>query len=114
MHDSTENNDSIENNGSIGNKTNTKSSTGRRQAGRHRAGPNLYRQVAESGRGSWVLRYELRGKKRWMGLGPISVFSLREGLARARAAQQLIFSGIDPIDQRRQTRATEARKAILT
>jgi integrase len=83
-------------------------------AGRTRAGPNLYRQVAESGAGSWVLRYELRGRKRWMGLGPISVFSLKEAMARARAAQQLIFSGVDPIDARRQGRASEARKAILT
>jgi integrase len=83
-------------------------------AGRYRAGPNLYKQIAASGAGSWVLRYEMRGKKRWMGLGPIGIFSLKEAMARARVAQQLIFSGIDPIDQRRQTRASEARKAILT
>jgi integrase len=95
----------IGNDGGIGSKTNS-------TAGRYRAGPNLYRQIAASGSGSWVLRYELRGKKRWMGLGPIAVFSLKE--AMARDAQQLIYSGVDPIDQRRQTRATEARKAILT
>jgi integrase len=87
---------------------------GKRTAGRYRAGPNLYKQIAASGAGSWVLRYELRGKKRWMGLGPLAVFSLKEAMARAREAQQQIYSGIDPIDQRRQTRATEARKAILT
>jgi integrase len=83
-------------------------------AGRYRAGPNLYRQIAASGSGSWVLRYELRGKKRWMGLGPLAVFSLREAMQRAREAQQQIYSGIDPIDARRNQRASEARKSLLT
>jgi integrase len=96
--------------GSIGNNGKTNTST----AGRYRAGPNLYKQVAASGAGSWVLRYELAGRKRWMGLGPLSVFSLKEAMARAREAQQQIYSGVDPIDARRQTRAGEARKAILT
>jgi len=97
---------------SIGNSRSTTAATA--TAGRYRAGPNLYRQIAASGAGSWVLRYEMRGKKRWMGLGPLAVFSLREALARAREAQQQIYSGIDPIDARRNQRATEARKAILT
>jgi hypothetical protein len=71
--------------------------TSSKSAGRYRAGPNLYRQIAASGAGSWVLRYELRGAKRWMGLGPIKIFSLKEAMARAREAQQLIYSGVDPI-----------------
>jgi hypothetical protein len=83
-------------------------------AGRYRVGANLYKQIAASGAGSWVLRYELRGRKRWMGLGPIAVFSQKEAMARARAAQQLIYAGTDPIDTRRQERAEEARKAILS
>jgi integrase len=106
--------------GNIGNNTRTnaaatvRSAMAATTAGRYRAGPNLYKQIAASGAGSWVLRYEMRGKKRWMGLGPLAVFSLKEAMARAREAQQQIYSGIDPIDQRRQTRASEARKAILT
>jgi integrase len=96
--------------GNIGNNVKTTTST----AGRYRAGPNLYRQIAASGSGSWVLRYAMAGRKRWMGLGPLSVFSLKEAMARARDAQQLIYSGVDPIDQRRQTRASALRKAILT
>src|SRR5450631_1190184 len=83
-------------------------------AGRYRVAANLYKQIAASGAGSWVLRYEMAGRKRWMGLGPIAVFSLKEALARARGAQQLIYSGVDPIDARKNQRATEARKAILT
>src|SRR5450755_1389176 len=98
---------------SIGNSRST-TAAATATAGRYRAGPNLYRQIAASGAGSWVLRYEMRGKKRWMGLGPLAVFSLREAMQRARGAQQLIYSGVDPIDQRRQTRATEARKSLLS
>src|SRR5450631_4453616 len=98
---------------SIGNSRST-TAAATATAGRYRAGPNLYKQIAASGSGSWVLRYEMRGKKRWMGLGPLAVFSLKEAMARAREAQQQIYSGIDPIDQRRQTRATEARKSLLT
>ena len=83
-------------------------------AGRYRVSANLYKQIAASGAGSWVLRYEFRSRKRWMGLGPITVFSQKDAMARAREAQQLIYAGTDPIDARRQTRAEEARKAILT
>jgi integrase len=107
---------SIGNNGkavSIGNSRSTTAAT-TAAAGRYRAGPNLYKQIAASGAGSWVLRYEMRGKKRWMGLGPLAVFSLREAMQRAREAQQQIYSGIDPIDARRNQRATEARKSLLT
>jgi integrase len=49
-----------------------------------------------------------------MGLGPLKVFGQKEATARAREAQQQIYSGVDPIDARRNQRATEARKAILT
>jgi integrase len=109
--------------GNIGNNTRTNATrtaptttarSAATTAGRYRAGPNLYKQIAASGSGSWVLRYELAGRKRWMGLGPLAVFSLREAMQRAREAQQQIYSGIDPIDARRNQRATEARKSLLT
>jgi integrase len=83
-------------------------------AGRTRVGANLYRQVTAAGTAAWVLRYQIRGKKRWMGLGPTAVYSQKEATARARAAQQQIYDGVDPLDARRQTRASEARKALLT
>jgi integrase len=83
-------------------------------AGRVQVAPNLYRQTAQTGTVSWVLRFQLRGRKRWMGLGPVTTLSLREVTARAGAAQKLILDGIDPIDQRRQALAIEVRKAALT
>jgi integrase len=97
-----------------GNAMQTKSKNDGAVAGRYRAGPGLYKQIAASGSGSWVLRYEMAGRKRWMGLGPLAIFSTKEAMARAREAQQLIYSGVDPIDARRNQRAVEVRKAILS
>jgi integrase len=84
------------------------------KAGRFHVGSGLYRQVAETGSGSWLLRYERAGRERWMGMGSLKAFSLREAQHRARKAQQQVFDGVDPIDARREQRALEARKAVLS
>jgi integrase len=58
-------------------------------------------QVTASGAKSWVLRYQLRGDERWLGLGSAADFSLKEARERARAARQLLADGIDPLEQKR-------------
>jgi len=40
----------------------------RREPGRYSDGDGLNLQVTRSGVRSWLFRYELRGKERWMGL----------------------------------------------
>lgn len=79
--------------------------------------PGLYRdrdttglslQVAGPKNKSWVLRFELNGKARTMGLGSYNVFTLTEARKRAREARGLLADGIDPIDQRRAQRAKQA------
>jgi integrase len=71
-------------------------------------------KVAEGGGKSWVLRYEIRGKERFMGLGSLSDFTLKEARERARAARQLLADGIDPLADREAKQAAaklaEARK----
>jgi integrase len=67
-------------------------------------------QVTESGAKSWVLRYQLRGDKRWLGLGSAADFSLKEARERARAARQLLADGIDPLE-RKQAAASAAKLA---
>src|SRR5882757_4205599 len=89
-------------------------SSKRAPAGRVRVAPNVYRQVTPAGVASWVLRFQLRGVKRWMGLGPVGTYSQKEALQRARAAHQQIFDGVDPISARQEQRASALRKAILT
>jgi hypothetical protein len=85
------------------------------ESGRYRAGECLYLQVtpAKSGGGvnkSWLLRYQINGKARQMGLGSLSLFSLAEARARAKKFRQGIADGIDPIETKRAERA--ARKAV--
>lgn len=47
---------------------------------------------------SWILRYEVGGHERWLGLGPVATVSLREAREKARAARKQILAGDDPID----------------
>ncbi len=72
-------------------------------------GAGLYLQITETktktGTGlgkSWLLRYSLNGKARYMGLGSLQTFSLAEARERARLFRQKLADGVDPIDERRQ------------
>jgi hypothetical protein len=68
--------------------------------GRYRDGlvPGLLLQVSASGARSWLLRYELHGVERMMGLGGANIFTLKEARERARAARQLLADAIDPVE----------------
>jgi integrase len=71
----------------------------------------LYLQVGRSGTKSWLLRYELGGRERFMGLGALSDFTLKEARERARAKRQLLTDGIDPIEQKRAERRAREQQA---
>jgi integrase len=71
----------------------------------------LYLQVLSPSNRSWLLRYEFRGKKRWMGLGSLATFSLEEARARARKARQLLADGIDPLEVRKAERNRQILEA---
>ena len=68
-------------------------------------------QVGPTGTKSWLLRYRLHGRERWMGLGSVNDFSLDEARERARRARQLIKDGVDPLDARAADRAAQALAA---
>ena len=69
--------------------------------------PGLYLQVTEGGR-SWVYRYRLNRRERYMGLGPANVVTLAEARMKATAARKLQIEGIDPLEDR-QRRRNETR-----
>src|SRR5262245_59950020 len=73
-------------------------------------------QVSESGAKSWLLRYQLNGKKRWMGLGSAADWSLKEARERARLARQKLSDGLDPLELKRAERSKQALAAarVLT
>jgi integrase len=71
--------------------------------GLHHDGRGLYLQVKNGGR-SWVFRYMLNGKARYMGLGPYPGVSLAGARREADVCRKLIRDSIDPIEARQQQR----------
>jgi integrase len=69
-------------------------------------GGGLYLQVTDGGR-SWIFRYQIAGRRRDMGLGPVDLVTLAEAREKALAARRLILNGADPIEARRATIAAE-------
>ncbi len=68
-------------------------------------GRGLYLHVTRSGTRSWIYRYQLDGKRRDMGLGPVEpaneLAHARDRLEKLRA---LTREGIDPIDAKRKAK----------
>ncbi len=70
------------------------------EPGRHSDGHGLMLLVKPSGARTWVLRYQMRGRRRDMGLGPRPEFSLAMARERASEARRAIALGKDPLDVR--------------
>jgi integrase len=71
----------------------------------------LYLVVASRTNAHWELRYQIRGRTRWMGLGSARTFSLKEARERARRERQRLADKVDPLAARRAERATQAAQA---
>jgi integrase len=86
-----------------------------KQPGMYADGGGLYLRVTREGTRNWVLRYMLDRKQHWMGLGPLSLYSLQEARGQVLDARRKRHEGIDPIEARRAERARlrlDAAKAI--
>jgi integrase len=75
----------------------------RDKPGMHADGGGLYLQVKNGG-ASWILRYQLHGRTRYMGLGPLALFGLKDARAKALDAKRLRYEGMDPLEAKRQAR----------
>ncbi len=71
--------------------------------GLHPDGRGLHLQVKNGGR-SWIFRYMLDGKARFMGFGPYPDVSLADARREAEGCRRLLREGVDPIEARRQRR----------
>ena len=69
-------------------------------AGRHGDGDGLHLVVTAPGRKKWVLRYQLSGVRRDMGLGSYPSVGLSDARIAVADARKLIARGIDPLDAR--------------
>jgi integrase len=83
-------------------------------------GDGLLLQVTAKGAKSWIMRYQLNGRSREMGLGPVATNAHEEEagaipLSRARDlardARALLRAGRDPIEEREHRKAEAAREA---
>lgn len=69
--------------------------------GRYLDEHGLILQVFSPNSASWFLRYQRKGRERWLGLGPLHAFGLLEARERARRARALLADGIDPLEKKR-------------
>ena len=76
--------------------------------------PTPGEKMPRQSRASWILRYELSGRERWMGLGALTDFELDEARELARKARQLKSQGIDPLDARNAERLKQKAEAATT
>lgn len=67
-------------------------------------GAGLYLQVTGRGAKSWIYRYKLHGRARYMGLGSYPAVSLADARGKAAEARRLQLAGVDPIQARKQER----------
>ncbi|WP_422369086.1 tyrosine-type recombinase/integrase [Pelagibius sp.] len=72
--------------------------------GFHADGQGLYLQVKNGGR-SWLFRYSINEKARWMGLGAFPDVTLAEARKAAGRCRELLRAGVDPIEARRAEKA---------
>ena len=68
----------------------------------------LLMQITPTDARSWVLRTMVGSKRREIGLGGFPDVTLAQARERAREAKEAIRQGIDPIEQRRASRAALA------
>ena len=65
----------------------------------------LLMQLTPNGGRSWLLRASVGGKRREIGLGGFPDVTLAQARDRARDTKEKIRSGIDPVEERKATRA---------
>ncbi|MBO6919621.1 MAG: DUF4102 domain-containing protein [Rhizobiaceae bacterium] len=68
-------------------------------AGRYCDGQRLWLCKRRKDRGSWIVRLNIAGKRREMGLGPWPDVSISEARDRAADARRLLRDGVNPIER---------------
>lgn len=82
------------------------------EPGTYEDGDGLRLVVKASGKKSWVLRFQLAGKRREMGLGGYPDVKLKDARSEAVTQRQLLQKKIDPLAEREATRLAVAKAAL--
>lgn len=84
-------------------------------AGKHSDGGGLWIFKSDVDKGKWVLRVQVHGRRREMGLGPYPRTSLKEARLEADKWRRVSQQGLDPIKQRQtDIRAAERNMHLLS
>jgi len=87
-----------------------------KKPGLHRDGTGLYLQITRDGVKSWIIRYMLHGRARYMGIGPFPVVSLAQAREKAAEIRRILrVDGLDPLHLRhadRLSRKLEQAKSV--
>lgn len=78
-------------------------------AGKYADGGGLWLHKRDDGGAQWVLRITVHGRRREMGLGSVSVVSLKEAREAADRYRALVRDNIDPIKDRERQKRDAAR-----
>ncbi len=81
-------------------KLNPKQIENQTEAGTYEDGDGLRLMVKATGRKSWVLRFQLNGKRREMGLGSFPEVSLKAARIACAEQRKLLAAGADPMAAR--------------
>ncbi|SLN41754.1 Prophage CP4-57 integrase [Roseivivax jejudonensis] len=81
--------------------------------GRHGDGRGLFLYVKATGARSWVLRYQVQGRRRDLGLGAYPDITLAMARNRAAEARRLIAEGQDPIAKKQQAQPKTFKETAL-
>lgn len=81
------------------------------KAGKHSDGNGLFLLVKETGGKSWVLRYQINGRRRDLGLGAYPYVSLLEAREKVIALKKQIKEGFDPLSERQKQKDINFYKA---
>lgn len=83
------------------------------EPGTYEDGDGLRLIVKSTGRKSWLLRFQLDGRRREMGLGAYPEISLKNARLEANSKRRQLIDGVDPLAARDLERATqrEAQRA---
>jgi integrase len=76
-----------------------------KQRGLHPDGLGLCLQVARNGSKSWIYRYRIGSRRRYLGLGSARDVTLAEARERAAVARSVLQNGQDPIEVKQGRRA---------
>jgi integrase len=71
------------------------------EPGRYSDGDGLLLQISPSGGKSWLMRIQINGRRRDIGLGQLRHMSLRNARLEAAAIKKLAVSGVDPLEERK-------------